>query len=108
MTFAVHGDATVRQLKVIISQQRGHPIAMQRLVYKGRVLLESHSINSLNLRNGDAFILQVIPNARSHDNAEEVDSSEPLLHRRALDLPLRDLGLVPSALLVFAGLEEDD
>ncbi|KAF8135447.1 hypothetical protein EV363DRAFT_1429202 [Boletus edulis] len=53
------GEDTVGKLKEKISEAHGHPVESQKLIYAGRVLLDSKSVASCEIKEKDFLVLMV-------------------------------------------------
>ncbi|KAF8444571.1 hypothetical protein L210DRAFT_3393576 [Boletus edulis BED1] len=56
------GEDTVGKLKEKISEAHGHPVESQKLIYAGRVLLDSKSVASCEIKEKDFLVLMPKPN----------------------------------------------
>ncbi|KAG6372298.1 hypothetical protein JVT61DRAFT_7738 [Boletus reticuloceps] len=53
------GEDTVGKLKEKISEAHGHPVESQKLIYAGRVLLDSKTVASCEIKEKDFLVLMV-------------------------------------------------
>lgn len=52
-------DATVLDLKAVIMSQLGHSAVSQKLLYKGKILDDSKSLNEYNIQSGNTIVMMI-------------------------------------------------
>ncbi|KAF8906592.1 hypothetical protein CPB84DRAFT_1835100 [Gymnopilus junonius] len=78
----VDGAETIADLKTKIQQSQGHPVAVQKIIYSGKILTDDKSVDSCGIKEKDFLVLMVskpkpTPPSTSSTPVSAPDSSIP-------------------------------
>lgn len=91
---------TIKELKDMIHAVNGVEAPEQKLIYKGKVLVDSKTLESYNVVNGDVFVyLKSKKKKKAKNTAETVDSSNTTNDSNSASAPNPPISQVPQTRL---------